>query len=362
MTARDGQRRGARSGEEGVALILALVFVVLLTVLVVSYLYETQVDASVVGNMGVEFQCLLAAKSGVADALKLLSEDLIEEQASGGEPPFDDAKLDVWYITEDEPARLAPVKVNEALAVVFIDDEYGKLNLNTLIRDDGEVNRPVADVLRFLLESRTDQEVSVDAIIDWIDADSEPTGQYGAEYDYYEGQGLPYTSKDGPFDSVEELLLVAGITPEIFYGRFEDQSGRRFAPLTDLLTVHGHPNGAVNLNTAREDLVQAILWQRDLPESLVESIMDRQNNDPFRSAEDLEHFGIVRRQQQGGQAPPSQVEELPLVTFSRVFRVYSYGVLGDAVQRIEAYVWRDKDPMNSDNTEFFRFLKWSVTR
>ena len=50
-----------------------------------------------------------------------------------------------------------------------------------------------------------------DAIVDWLDMDSSPR-PYGAEDDYYTALSPPYHCKNGPLDSLEELLLVRGVT------------------------------------------------------------------------------------------------------------------------------------------------------
>jgi len=52
-----------------------------------------------------------------------------------------------------------------------------------------------------------------DAILDWIDADDEPR-MYGAEFESYTDR----TPRNGPIDSLEELLLVEGVTPQLLYG------------------------------------------------------------------------------------------------------------------------------------------------
>ncbi|HVA47155.1 MAG TPA: hypothetical protein VNH11_12375 [Pirellulales bacterium] len=54
-----------------------------------------------------------------------------------------------------------------------------------------------------------------DAILDWLDPDDVPR-TYGAERDYYSSYN--YAPKNGPFESVEELLLVKGVTPQLLYG------------------------------------------------------------------------------------------------------------------------------------------------
>ena len=61
---------------ECVALILVLLFVVLLTAMVVSFTYETQVEASFVENTVDQMQAHLAAKSAIYDGMSLLAADI----------------------------------------------------------------------------------------------------------------------------------------------------------------------------------------------------------------------------------------------------------------------------------------------
>lgn len=64
------------------------------------------------------------------------------------------------------------------------------------------------------------------AIVDWRDADdtvatvTTSAGSFtGAESDYYQSLNPPYYAKNAPFDTVDELLLVRGITPTLLYGQ-----------------------------------------------------------------------------------------------------------------------------------------------
>ena len=56
----------------------------------------------------------------------------------------------------------------------------------------------------------------VQAILDWIDQDSETRYPNGAEDEYYTGLEVPYRTANGPFATMRELLLVRGITTEIY--------------------------------------------------------------------------------------------------------------------------------------------------
>ena len=57
-----------------------------------------------------------------------------------------------------------------------------------------------------------------DNILDWIDAD-DTARPNGVESQYYGQLNPPYQPRNGPPTSIEELLLVKGVTPELLFGR-----------------------------------------------------------------------------------------------------------------------------------------------
>ncbi|WP_197356269.1 type II secretion system protein GspK [Aureliella helgolandensis] len=64
-----------------------------------------------------------------------------------------------------------------------------------------------------------------DAILDWIDEDDLPR-PYGAEFDdYYSQVQTPYKPANGPIESIEQLLLVRGVTAELLFGYDADRNG-----------------------------------------------------------------------------------------------------------------------------------------
>jgi hypothetical protein len=67
-------------------------------------------------------------------------------------------------------------------------------------------------------------EEVADAILDWIDEDDEPR-EYGAEIDYYASMQPAYAPRNGPLETIEELLLVRGVTPELLFGRDANRNG-----------------------------------------------------------------------------------------------------------------------------------------
>jgi len=104
-----------------------------------------------------------------------------------------------------------PDEDNEALYYGLVD-ECGKVNINTATRD-----------VLMALPGVTDE--IADAIIDWRDTDNDP-GLRGAESPTYEAlPEHPYTCKNERFESVDELLLVHGMTSAILYGEDANRNG-----------------------------------------------------------------------------------------------------------------------------------------
>jgi general secretion pathway protein K len=368
-------RRGRRrNGREGVALMLVLLFVVLLTVLVVEFAYDTQVDASLASNQDSRFEATLAAKSAIAHAMSLLAEDVDPEliaqqqelvgidpanpQGGANDPQYDVGRVDLG--SGETWAIGAPFEPqNEATRRATVSDEYGKINLNALVfpSPDGDEmvrNEPLIASLRVLLSNRIENEDAaplVDAIIDWVDyGDDDQEEPDGAESSYYEGLENPYPCKNGPMDSIEELFLIKGFTADFYYG--DPTLDPPQLPLNEYLTVHGCPNGSVNINSAQEETRIAIMQGYsesgyNFPSELIppytsfsQLSQQMQGNSNRRRGQrtDTNGDGVIDERDDvegggGGEVPP-------FITWSNCFRIYGDGQHGTTMVRIEAYVWR----------------------
>lgn len=128
---------------------------------------------------------------------------------------------------------------------VRVSDEGGKINLNQV--DEATLRQTFTNLG---LDAKLGEELT-DTIQDWRDTDP-LVRLHGAETEYYLSLPVPYSAKDGPFDTPDELLLVRGVTPALFYGR--DGAGLR-----DVFTTYASGSGAVNLLTAGPLVLQAVL-------------------------------------------------------------------------------------------------------
>lgn len=102
-----------------------------------------------------------------------------------------------------------------------IEDESTKLNLNALLAIEKKTPGAGKSLL-LALPGMTDD--IADAILDWMDPDDEPR-EFGAEVDYYLSLDPPYVPKNGPLETIEELLLVRGVTPALLFGADFDRNG-----------------------------------------------------------------------------------------------------------------------------------------
>ncbi|MBN2128428.1 MAG: general secretion pathway protein GspK [Sedimentisphaerales bacterium] len=92
-----------------------------------------------------------------------------------------------------------------------ITDEAGKINLNSAS-------------LEMLLKLPGMTSELAASIIDWRDEDSEiSTG--GAENEYYLSLSEPYDCKNGPLETVDEILLIKGASEDLLYGEDTNLNG-----------------------------------------------------------------------------------------------------------------------------------------
>ncbi len=172
-----------------------------------------------------------------------------------------------------------------------------------------------------------------DCIIDWRDEDT-TARPHGAEAKEYESISATYTSKNVPFDVPEELMLVKGMTAEIY------------RKIKDTITVYG--SGRININTATKPSLIAL----GLPASLIRKIFRfREGKDNIIGTEDdaivTKTEGIVALL---GMVEPLSGEEAvklndlvvqDLITVeSRYFRIKAKGTVNGKTRQITCVVRR----------------------
>ncbi|MEN1679208.1 MAG: hypothetical protein AAGJ46_06415 [Planctomycetota bacterium] len=214
-------RRRVRS-RDGAILLTVLVVIALLAVGSASFFDWTFTEYKATRSFGRQTQARLAAESGVDVLRALLAEEPEDIQVAGG--LYDNPGRFRGVILRDDalPALRCRVSVlaplldyGEYAGVRFgLENESSRLNLNTLLSLDETGDTAARDRL-MSLPGMT--EAIADAILDWLDTDIE-VRPFGAETSYYTSLDPPYEPQNGPLESIDQLLRVRDVTPELLYG------------------------------------------------------------------------------------------------------------------------------------------------
>jgi len=196
--------------EKGVALFMVLWVLILLSGIATEFCFAMRTEVNMVRNFKEQTEAYYIALAGLNRAIiELVRNESSPEKNKLLADESEEApiKSPRWRMNTDIP----PVAFAEGRFKVRIGNEAGKINLNTADET----------LLKMMLNGfdLEEQEKSgiVDSIMDWRD-ENDVHRMNGTENDYYQSLPNPYDCKNGDFDAIEELLLVRGVTPDIYYG------------------------------------------------------------------------------------------------------------------------------------------------
>lgn len=200
---------------------------VLLVVLVVTpLLVSIAVDFMVVANTSMGYsarfrdrtQALSYCRSGVEIAKQVLLMDRRGVSLRGNGSKNLDSFMDDWAMFDGSelPLNMLSSAMDGTLSIK-IEDENAKINMSVAATEYAEKTPFYGILQRFFFNMGLPADVA-DVIIDWVDPD-DGSFPLGAESgNYYQTLTPPYSTKNYAMDSIDELLLLKGITPAIFYG------------------------------------------------------------------------------------------------------------------------------------------------
>jgi general secretion pathway protein K len=316
--------------DRGVALIIVLLMISIIIAITLQLNIASRSEIYEAANLKDGIKLLYIAKSGFYMGEAILLED---------DNDFDSFNED-W-------AKLAQISAGSAVLFdegyfkLNIEDESGKIQINSLV-EGNSYNHNIEDLLiRFLNLPEFDlseQEVDdiVDAIKDWIDKDDEVTG-FGAEDAYYKGLGKPYPCKNGPLDSVEELLTIKGITRDIYYGTDET------AGIGKYITIYS--SGKININTAPTLILRALA--SEMTEEMVSDM------DDFRRSEENDLSNPSWYKNVTGMAGIT-IDTGLISTGGAVFKIISGGYLDNMSKKVTGVIERQ----TTNKTD--KILSWKV--
>jgi len=184
----------------------------------------------------------------------------------------DDRRLsNVDHLKEPWALRLAPMPVDNGELFGYIEDQQGAFNLNNLVVG-GKTSVVHLERFRRLLSILNLPTNLAYALADWIDADSDPQPNGGAEDEYYMSLQSPYPAANRPLTDVSELAQVRGFTEEV---------RARLSPFVSALPA----NTALNVNTATPEVLSAVIDRLDL--DAARSVVAQRERAYFRDVGDF---------------------------------------------------------------------------
>ncbi len=201
---------------------------------------------------------------------------------------------------------------------VRVSDESGKININQV---DEIILRQTFTNLDFDPDFG---DALADAILDWRDPD-DLERLNGVESGYYLAQDIPYPAKDGPFDVIDELLLIRDVTQDLFYDT-----------LREVFTVYGNERAGnmANLMTASPEVIMA---NRGVDaETAEEMVRQRQEN----CGEDFLDGTVAR----GSLPTIVTIESVGYLNIGRITRRLSGVVERTGGQSFRMLRWQDRLP------------------
>lgn len=260
-----------KQSKEGFILVVVLCMVIMLTVLLVGFNNKSRSNLFAADDFRKSSEALNCARAGLNIAIAAVR---------AGDDTLPNKTLLNLLSGENTFA------VGAGECSITVTKENGKLNVNLLRDKNGRVNRTRTEQLLRLIgllngSSTGDSYIGcgiVPAIIDWTDSDEQVTRlgfarneNSGAESGYYGRLKMPYRCKNAPLGTSGELLLVRGITPQVFES------------IGDYVTVYG--DGEIDINFAARGVIESLSEKMDV--ALAQVIIDRRKIKLFESVMEL---------------------------------------------------------------------------
>ena len=310
--------------QRGVAIVIVLWVIMVLSLLISGFAFTMHVETQIASYARKELKAEMLARSGI----EVAKMQLLLHQQSAADAGYDALNQD-WATNEE---LYVNHELGDGVFNVKIMDEESKMPINS------ESEAQLMQLMSLLSVDPSDGDIIVDSILDWKEA-GDLHRLNGAKTDYYMSLSPPYRAKNAPLDRVEELLLIRGVTPELFHGTPATDKDPAQPGLAALFTTMS--SGTVNVNTASPTVLQAWLGLNDVQ---VQAVLARRDGaDGIPGTDDdlpFQDTGDFWRTANLGAAT-SPVVQGAVDVKSSFFTIKSTGEVGGVKHTIQATVRRD---------------------
>jgi len=307
------KRRGKRS-ERGVALLVVLLGLALMTLIVVDFASESGLGFVSAANQANEIRAYYLARSATGAGLALLAQSARMQMMAQQQQPADSLQ-DPWAVP------FPPLNLDGGQVSLSIVDEARKLNINLLLTNEGQPNQQQLMIFERLFTILGVDPRILPAILDWLDPDSiESPGGGGGETDFYLRLKPPYQARNSPMPTIGDLKMVRGVTDAVF---------NRIAPFITVM-----PETQVNANTAPPEVLMALDPQLMEDTKGVKEIIAARMIRPFTQSTDVANLPDI-------QSFGSRISQL-LTTRSQFFTITGIGTYAGARKIVTSTFHREQ--------------------
>lgn len=257
MDANNNSSGHGKGSDNGASALIVVIWVLGLLALIVSaFTFDAHVESRITLYYRSRTKAEYLSKSGI-DVAELL---MMNSQKAKGLAEGDPQQGEWWYdyakkLADGLPVRGLVKELGAGTITLDMVPEPARRNVNLLKETDWEGVLDVGDVPQEMWDTM------IASFMDWIDTDDAPRMNGAESEDYYMKLESPYRAKNGPLDTVGELLLVKGFTKVILSGGVIEtnevnQDPVRISGIEDLLTTYG--DGKVNVNAASQRVLMTL--------------------------------------------------------------------------------------------------------
>ncbi len=201
-----------------------------------------------------------------------------------------------------------------------VEDLERYWNLNALIDAQGQLDVAMLNVFSRCFQQQNMPLGLLDAVVDWLDSDDLAYGLGGAEQHFYQGEGLAYGAKNGMLESLAELDLIRGWTPEHI------NTVAKFATVSPACSTR-----SINVNTAGKETLMGSTEKWEEFEAM--SIILQRQAKPLDKVVELS---------QNSDLQQDSIPSALLTTSSSCFHVKIFGHSDNVSGTLEAWLKRNK--------------------
>ena len=279
-----------KDNQRGIALMAVLWVLVLLIALATEFAFSMKMEVNTTRNYKEDTESYYLSKAGLNMAMaelfkearfhsihpehgwiigNVLTASIANKSTSspGQEDPYAEESQGQEGLGEEETfqdfdiVNRTDIKLENGSITYTIRDENGKIPINSVSKNT------LSKLLQFSgVEDKIERSTISDSILDWIDTDKNHRLN-GAEDDYYRKQNPPYYAKNGPIETIDELLKIRGMTEEILYGSEESDDEDKKTGIANHLTIY--KISTVNPNTASEEVLNILFEAKQASKILI---------------------------------------------------------------------------------------------